>query len=190
MTLLYGALAGTTLEGRVSLYASALSTGVEAQELTNTANALAIKYPVIPAYSTLSSTDQAWWDISVGTITAIRVIGQLVIQNNDGLSQLKEGDTTSFLTGIPSVEEQHKWLKEAKEALGFISSYRASLAASANHYDMFFVGGRTRGPGGGVIGIGISEILPVGWGLMTGSIWGADDSGLALADNLNNTFYP
>jgi len=190
---LYGALTQSSLEARVSVHAAGLTTDLclEAQELSNAANALSTKYLMIPAYDLLGTSDQAWWDIAVGALTAIRLIGQLVILNNQGAAKVKLDEVTVKLLDVPSMTEQTKWADEARDALMFISSLRATLKAKAKRYDMFFVGGSTRGPCDGELGlIDISYLLPVGWGLLTGSIWGVDDAGVALANFGGGTFYP
>ena len=188
---MFGNLAVSTLEGRVGVYATAIDAGVETEELLETASALATKYPVIPNYSSLSRTDQTWWDVAVGTLTAIRLIGQLYTVATGGVQQTKEGDVTTVLLALPSADEQTKWQQEALEALRFISAYRAALARSAKRYDMFVVTGRTRGP----LGLEFPEIdigflLPPSWGLLTGSIFGVDDAGLEIVDFGRGTFYP
>ena len=163
---LYGQAALDTANRQLAAYEAVVDPGALASETDVSAATLRVRFVCIVDYSTLSVTDQVWFDQAVGAYTAIKLISSLAASAAEGLSVSKDGDhETRFMA--PTSDQQALLYKFLHDSIGYLSCVRKMRRSIAADINVIAVGGATRSreaTGRYSLPRLVASLLPSGWG--------------------------
>lgn len=162
----YGTEAYAVAQRRLSPYSEGIDDADLDDELAISSLTIRTELPTIGSYDALSGTDAEWFDVAVGTLTAMRIMSEAALSANDGLSKLKV-NTFEYTFVAPSMADQAKLTAQLQQAIGFLSSVQVDRIAIAQQTSVFGIAGRNRmreEAGRMTLPKIIETLLPSGWG--------------------------